>query len=72
MGLLAKASVAIGRQQVQAVNSRDNNFTKGKMEAAPGADPRRALARYLASSTPPIARQLPVAALGGACGQTAR
>ena len=32
MGLLAKASVAIDGRKFKAVNSRDNNFTKGKME----------------------------------------
>jgi hypothetical protein len=32
MGLLAKASVAIDGSKFKAVNSRDNNFTKGKME----------------------------------------
>src|SRR5450830_858783 len=32
MGLLAKAIVAIDGSKFKAVNSRDNNFTKGKME----------------------------------------
>src|ERR1700681_4883728 len=32
MGLLAKASVAIDGSKFKAVNSRDNNFTKGKMD----------------------------------------
>jgi hypothetical protein len=32
MGLLGKASVAIDGSKFKAVNSRDNNFTKGKME----------------------------------------
>ena len=32
MGLLAKASVAIDGSKFKAVNSRDNNFTKGRME----------------------------------------
>src|SRR6187200_2345866 len=32
MGLLTKASVAIDGSKFKAVNSRDNNFTKGKME----------------------------------------
>src|SRR6202451_2096377 len=46
MGLLAKASVAIDGSKFKAVNSRDNNFTKGK-------SPRRqeqieeSVARYL-------------------------
>jgi len=38
MGLLAKASVAIDGSKFKAVNSRDNNFTKGKMERRLGAD----------------------------------
>ena len=32
MGLLAKASVAIDGPKFKAVNSRDNNFTKAKLE----------------------------------------
>ncbi len=32
MGLLAKASVAIDGSKFKAVNSRDNNFTEGKMQ----------------------------------------
>jgi hypothetical protein len=32
MGLLAKASVAIDGSKVKAVNSRDNNFTQGKIQ----------------------------------------
>jgi transposase len=32
MGLLAKASVAIDGSKFKAVNSRDNNFTKGKLK----------------------------------------
>ena len=32
LGLLAKASVAIDGSKFKAVNSRDNNFTKGKLE----------------------------------------
>jgi transposase len=32
MGLLAKTSVAIDGSKFKAVNSRDNNFTKGKLE----------------------------------------
>lgn len=32
MGLLAKASVAIDGSKFKAVNSRDNNFTKGKLD----------------------------------------
>jgi transposase len=32
MGLLAKASVAIDGSKCKAVNSRDNNFTQGKIQ----------------------------------------
>ena len=32
MGLLAKASVAIDGSKFKAVNSRDNNFTQGKLQ----------------------------------------
>jgi len=59
MGLLAKASVAIDGSKFKAVNSRDNNFTKGKDGAAPGAD-RGERARYLSQLDKAIARQLPV------------
>ena len=40
MGLLAKASVAIDGSKFKAVNSRDNNFTEGKIPAPPEADRR--------------------------------
>jgi transposase len=32
MGLLAKASVAVDGSKFKAVNSRDNNFTQGKIQ----------------------------------------
>jgi len=45
MGLLTQASVAIDGSKFKAVNNRDKNFTRAKMEAAHGADrgERRAL-----------------------------
>src|SRR5471030_1670170 len=46
MGLLAKASVAIDGSKFKAVNSRDNNFTKGKMEPRL-AQIEESVARYL-------------------------
>src|SRR5450756_1556390 len=46
MGLLAKASVAIDGSKFKAVNSRDNNFTKGKMERRL-AQIEASVARYL-------------------------
>ena len=46
MGLLAKASVAIDGSKFKAVNSRDNNFTKGKMERRL-AQIDESVARYL-------------------------
>jgi hypothetical protein len=46
MGLLAKASVAIDGSKFKVVNSRDNNFTKGKMERRL-AQIEESVARYL-------------------------
>ena len=46
MGLLAQASVAIDGSKFKAVNSRDNNFTKGKMERRL-AQIEESVARYL-------------------------
>ena len=46
MGLLAKASVAIDGSKFKAVNSRDSNFTKGKMERRL-AQIEESVARYL-------------------------
>src|SRR5712675_2022006 len=46
MGLLAKASVAIDGSKFKAVNSRDNNFTKGKLERRL-AQIEESVARYL-------------------------
>jgi transposase len=46
MGLLAKASVAIDGSKFKAVNSRDNNFTKGKIERRL-AQIEESVARYL-------------------------
>jgi len=45
-GLLAKARVAIDDSKFKAVNSRDNNFTKGKMERRL-AQIDESVARYL-------------------------
>ena len=59
MGLLAKASVAIDGSKFKAVNYRDNNFTEAKLERRL-AQIEESVARYLANSTPPIARQPPV------------
>ena len=46
MGLLAKASVAIDGSKFKAVNSRDNNFTQGKMDRRL-AQIEESVARYL-------------------------
>jgi transposase len=46
MGLLSKASVAIDGSKFKAVNSRDNNFTKGKMDRRL-AQIEESVARYL-------------------------
>jgi len=47
MGLLAMASVAIDGSKFKAVNSRDNNFTKGKLERRL-KQIEESVARYLA------------------------
>src|ERR1700746_2842950 len=46
MGLLAKASVAIDGSKFKAVNSRDNNFTEGKIRRRP-KQIEESVARYL-------------------------
>ena len=59
MGLLAGKRVLRSTvQQVQGIwsHSRDNNFTKGKDGAAPGADRGERCALSGANLTPPIAR----------------
>jgi hypothetical protein len=47
MGLLAKASVAIDGSKFKAVNNRDKNFTKAKVERR-RTQLERSVARYLA------------------------
>ena len=47
MGLLATASVAIDGSKFKAVNNRDKNFTKGKVERR-RAQLEESVARYLA------------------------
>jgi transposase len=64
MGLLAKASVAIDGSKFKAVNSRDNNFTKGKMDRRL-AQIEESVARYL-SQLDTADRQTSV---GSACRQ---
>ena len=64
MGLLATASVAIDGSKFKAVNNRDKNFTKGKVErrrAAAGGE-RRPLSC-------PARHDRPAGADGGACCQ---
>src|SRR6202049_4530540 len=56
IGLLAKASVAIDGSKFKAVNSRDNNFTKGKMDRRL-AQIEESVARYL-SQLDTAARQI--------------
>src|SRR3982074_27136 len=46
MGLLAKASVAIDGSKFKAVNNRDRNFTRGKIDRR-RAQPEERVARYL-------------------------
>jgi len=50
MGLLAKASVAIDGSKFKAVNNRDKNFTKAKLER-PRTRLEQSVARYLAQLT---------------------
>ena len=47
MGLLAKASVAIDGSKFKAVNNRDKNFTRGKVERR-RKQLEESVARYLA------------------------
>jgi hypothetical protein len=57
IGLLAQASVAIDGSKFKAVNNRDKNFTRAKMERRL-AQIEESVARYLSysSSTPPTYR----------------
>jgi transposase len=61
MGLLAKASVAIDGSKFKAVNNRDKNFTRAKMERR-HAQLEESVARYL-SQLDPADRQEPTEAL---------
>ena len=61
MGLLATASVAIDGSKFKAVNNRDRNFTKGKVERR-RAQLEESVARYL-SQLDTIDHQLPTEAL---------
>jgi len=49
MGLLTKASVAIDGSKFKAVNSRDNNFTQGKIQRRQ-KQMKRSVARYMRST----------------------
>src|ERR1700726_2467426 len=51
MGLLAKASVAIDGSKFKAVNSRDNNFTQGKIQRRQ-KQIEESVARYLSQLDP--------------------
>ena len=51
MGLLAKASVAIDGSKFKAVNNRDRNFTRGKIDRRRG-QLEESIARYLSSIRP--------------------
>src|SRR4249919_4216544 len=61
MGLLTTASVAIDGSKFKAVNNRDKNFTKGKVERR-RAQLEESVARYLAQLDT-IDRQEPTDAL---------
>jgi hypothetical protein len=55
IGLLTKPSVAIDGSKFKAVNNRDKNFTRAKMERRL-AQIDESVARFWISSTPPICR----------------
>ena len=55
MGLLTQASVAIDGSKFKAVNNRDKNFTRAKMERRM-AQIKESVARYLSSSILPTGR----------------
>src|SRR6202789_3300041 len=61
MGLLAKASVAIDGSKFKAVNNRDRNFTRGKIDRR-RAQLEESVARYL-SQLDTSDRQVPTEAL---------
>ena len=61
MGLLASASVAIDGSKFKAVNNRDRNFTRGKVERR-RAQLEESVARYLE----PTRHRRPAGAFGGA------
>ena len=56
MGLLTQASVAIDGSKFKAVNNRDKNFTRAKMERRHGADRGERRALSCSSSTLPTGR----------------
>ena len=58
MGLLTQASVAIDGSKFKAVNNRDKNFTRAKMERRM-ARIEESVARYLKQSTAPTGRSRP-------------
>jgi hypothetical protein len=55
MGLLATASVAIDGSKFKAVNNRDENFTRAKVERR-RAQLEESVKRYLSQLVPPIDR----------------
>jgi hypothetical protein len=55
MGLLMTASVALDGSKFKAVNTRNKNFTRGKVERR-RAQLETGVARYLGSSTLPTCR----------------
>ena len=55
IGLLATSSVAIDGSKFKAVNTRDKNFTRGKVERR-RAQLEESVARYLGNSTRPTGK----------------
>ena len=58
MGLLTQASVAIDGSKFKAVNNRDRNFTRAKMERRM-AQIEEGVRAICSSSTPPTGRSRP-------------
>ena len=58
MGLLTNASVAIDGSKFKAVNNRDKNFTRAKVERR-RAQLQQSVARYLAQLDTPTCRNHP-------------
>ena len=59
LGLLTQASVAIDGSKFKAVNNRDRNFTRAKIDPRGGYGSRRASPAICSNSIPPTGRSHP-------------